>query len=298
MSQPVLVDFWAALVRPLQGARPVLEKLETDYAGRFSWSRSTPTTRRSPAAAPGVRRAQHPVLRPADRTASRSTASSARCPKARCASSSTSTCRAPSEAAGRGGARGGRGAARRGRRRRRARKAAAGGGHRPGQRRRALRLREGLLLAGRVDDARKALRAGGRQGGRSIAPPRRAAAAGWRRCEPAPAARPRRRARRGDRRQQARLRRPLRARPALLRRAATGPAAMDELLEILMRDKAWNDEPGAQDLHRDPRVMSKPAAPGADGGRGAEAGRARGAPASVAAAAPADPVIDARTGAS
>ena len=59
-----------------------------------------------------------------------------------------------------------------------------------------------------------------------------------------------------------------------LRRASL-TQAMDELLEILMRDKAWKRRARAQDLRRDPQVMTKPAPARQGRSRGAE-GRARG----------------------
>ena len=66
--------------------------------------------------------------------------------------------------------------------------------------------------------------------------------------------------------------------------------AMDELLEIVMRDKTWRDEIGAQDLRRDPRAddqaaPAKPKAEAAPKGTLEVAGKM--------ATVPPDPVVDA-----
>ena len=138
---------------------------------------------------PGLRRAQHPVLRAVRRAASRSTASSARCPRRRCARSSTSMCRAPTKLEAEDESRRGRGAARRGRHRRRAGQAAAGGGDRPGQRRRALRLRASCCSSRAAWRRREqAFDAGGRQGAARRAP-RRARPLARRAASSAPTAR-------------------------------------------------------------------------------------------------------------
>ena len=97
------------------------------------------------------------------------------------------------------------------------------------------------------------------------------------------------------RRQQARLRRPLRAGAAPLRHAANSPQAMDELLEIVMRDKAWNDELARKNYVAILELMGKPRRRQGRGRRGAEAGHARGR--RQDGAAPADPVVE-PTGAS
>jgi putative thioredoxin len=66
-------------------------------------------------------------------------------------------------------------------------------------------------------------------------------------------------------------------------------AAMDELLEILMRDKAWNNEAARKAFVAILEVMSKPPAPKPEAGA-PEAGRLE--IAGKALAAPTDPVVD------
>ena len=63
---------------------------------------------------------------------------------------------------------------------------------------------------------------------------------------------------------------------------------MDELLEILMRDKAWNDELARKTYVAILEIMTKPAA--AEGRRGAKKGALEVAGKMVAT--PADPVVD------
>ena len=67
---------------------------------------------------------------------------------------------------------------------------------------------------------------------------------------------------------------------------------MDELLEIVMRDKGWKDGLARKTYVAILEIMTKPAGAAADGRRGAEAGRARGRRQDRRAA-PADPVVDA-----
>jgi putative thioredoxin len=66
-------------------------------------------------------------------------------------------------------------------------------------------------------------------------------------------------------------------------------AAMDELLEILMRDKTWNNEAARKAFVAILEIMSKPAAPKPEAGA-PEAGKLELAGKSLAA--PADPVVD------
>ena len=65
---------------------------------------------------------------------------------------------------------------------------------------------------------------------------------------------------------------------------------MDELLEILMRDKTWNDELARKTYVAILELMTKPA-PAAEGRPRRRRGHAR--VAGKALAAPADPVVDA-----
>jgi putative thioredoxin len=103
-----------------------------------------------------------------------------------------------------------------------------------------LRLRQGAA-AGTAARPTRAARSSRSPQGCAVAPHRRAGALARRdRLRRQQGDQPRRRGRE-DRRQQARLRRPLRQGPSPDAKQQW-TAAMDELLEILMRDKAWNED--------------------------------------------------------
>ena len=123
-----------------------------------SWPSSTPTrSPRSPASCARCSACAASRSACCSRAASRSTASSARCPRRRCAQFLDKHVPSADEHAAEDEVARGRGADRRGRHRGRARPAAGGRGHRPGQRRRALRLRASCCsTAGRVAEARAA----------------------------------------------------------------------------------------------------------------------------------------------
>lgn len=115
-----------------------------------------------------------------------------------------------------------------------------------------------LLLAGRVDEAREALEP---VSGRVIPEPRFAACALWlQACEAAPGARPP-----GE--LQAAIaanKRDFEARYELAQThfaAQRFTEAMDELLEIILRDKTWRDELARRTFVAVLEVMAKPAAP-------------------------------------
>ena len=218
LDQPVLLDIWAAVVRPVQvaraGAREARDRLRRPLqAGQ---ARRRRRARDRAAALADVRRAQHPVLRALAWAASRSTASSAPCPRARSASSSTSTCRAPRSRPPRKQLQEAEELLAEGDSEAAIDRLQAALATNPANDAARYDYLRALLAAGRVAEARKAFDPVANAVVPDAAPGRRRPLA---RGDGSGADGPPRRgtARRGDRRQQARLRRPLRAGASALR---------------------------------------------------------------------------------
>jgi putative thioredoxin len=91
MSQPVLVDFWAEWCGPCKALGPILEKLETAYGGAFKLAKINSDEEQQLAGAFGIRSIPTVVLLKNGQPVGR--LHGERCRRARCANSSTSTCR-------------------------------------------------------------------------------------------------------------------------------------------------------------------------------------------------------------
>ena len=272
LAQPVLLDIWAPWCGPCKTLGPTLEKLEVDYAGRFKLVKlnadEEPEIAQQLSQMFGVR--SIPVLRPLQgRPAGRRLRR--RAARGRGAgSSSTSTCRAPtsrpptttSQAAEELLAEGDTDTA--------LDRLQAALATNPANDTARYDYLRALLDAGRVADARAAFDP---VAASPVLDPRLAAAGHWiAAMEAAPTARP------ADTLDAALAanKRDFDARFELAQRHFAKrefTQAMDELLEILMRDKAWNDEVARKTYVAILQLMTKAAV--APKARSAEGARSR-----------------------